>query len=348
MDITEDKRVSMKLVAQKAQVSLQTVSRVINKKEGVSLQTRKRVQRIIDELGYRPNRIASAMRGSSRTIGVVGYGLEYYGPSRTLVGAAREASANGYSVSLQLVQEPEDFDAEAILGQMLDNKVDAIVWCIPHIGNNFDSLHKFARNITTPIIFTDIYGVTADYVVHNDNYMGGRIATRHLIEQGHKTIALISGPESYASARERNRGWHDELTASSLTPDPDLIAEGDWTVDSGAGCFRHLIERRPDITAVFAGNDPMALGAMYVAQEMGKSIPCDLAIVGYDNIPEAEYFRPALTSVNQDTVQLGADAVRHVLSIIEKAQIGEGSGSIFDKLQPELVIRASSVCRVTK
>lgn len=345
MGLTNNKRVSMKLVANKAQVSLQTVSRVVNKKDGVSLETRERVQRVIDDLGYRPNRIASAMRGASRTIGVVGYGLEYYGPSRTLIGVVQEANTQGYSVSLQLVQDPENFDAESILGQMLDNKVDAIVCCVPHIGDNFARLQKFAEIITTPILFTDVYGLDADYVVHNDNYQGGRIATRHLIEQGHQTIALISGPRSYASARERQCGWHDELSDSGLVADESLTAEGDWTVKSGAECFRQLIQRNPDITAVFASNDPMALGAIHVAEEKGLKIPCDLAIVGYDNIPEAQFFRPALTTIHQDTVQLGKDAVRHVLHVIEKEQIGEGQAPIFDKLQPELVVRASSVCR---
>jgi LacI family transcriptional regulator len=343
MALPRDKRVSMKLVAERAQVSLQTVSRVVNRKAGVSLETRKHVREIIDELGYRPNRIARAMRGSSRTIGVVGYGLEYYGPSHTLIGVEREASQRGYSVSLQLVQDPERFDVEAVLGHMLDNKVDGIVWCVPQIGDNFDIVNEYAQEIATPLIYTDVYESSAKYVVRSNNYTGGRLATRHLIEQGHQHIGLITGPQSYASARERQRGWQDEMLDHSIEPVPSLVEEGDWSVESGAACFEQVIQKRPEITAVFAGNDQMALGAMYVAQEMALRIPRELAIVGYDDIPEAKYFRPSLSSVRQDTVRLGANAVHEIIDIIEKRQIGEDVETVLNPIQPQLVVRTSTV-----
>lgn len=343
MPLHREKRVPMTLVAQKAKVSLQTVSRVVNKQSGVSRETRERIQKIIDDLGYRPNRVASAMRGSSRTIGVVGYGLEYYGPSRTIIGVEQEASKHGYSISLQLVQDPENFDAEQILDLMLDNLVDGIVWCIPQIGRNFEVVSEHAQKIATPLIYTDVYESSADYVVRSDNYSGGCMATQHLLDQGHQSLAIITGPQTYASARERLHGWRDVMTRNGLASDESYVQEGDWSADSGARCFRKLVQQHPEVSAIFASNDQMALGAMYLAHEMGKQIPNDLAIVGYDDIPEAAFFRPSLTSVHQDTIRLGSDAVDKIIHVIEKMQMDEEVEPIHSQIPPELVVRHSSL-----
>jgi LacI family transcriptional regulator len=311
-------------------------------------ETRERIQNIIDELGYRPNRIASAMRGSSRVIGVVGYGLEYYGPSHTLIGVENAASDNDYSISLQLVRDPEDFDIEEIINSLLDNLVDAIVWCVPQIGNNFEAINQYAENISTPLIYTDVYSQDATLVVHSDNYAGGCVASQHLIDNGHRHIGIITGPQGYASARERLRGWRDTLAKHDLDTSPSLIAEGDWTAVSGATCFQQLIQKNPDLTAIFAGNDQMALGAMHVARDMGLKIPDDIAFVGYDDIPEAEYFYPPLTSVRQDTIQLGSLAVHHVIDVIEKLQIDEIVTPILSKVEPQLIVRSSSLANSNK
>ena len=156
MATSKNERVSITQVAKEANVSIQTVSRVINEQPSVSLKTRERVLKVIEELGYYPSRAAKAMRGSSRTLGIVGYGLELYGPSRTLIGAQREASANNYGVVLDLVQDPEGVDVRAIFEMMLSNHVDGIIWCIPHIGNNVDQVVKQLEKVTIPLIFTDI------------------------------------------------------------------------------------------------------------------------------------------------------------------------------------------------
>jgi len=343
MPAQRKQRVSMKLVAEKAQVSLQTVSRVVNKKSGVSSETRERIQNIIDELGYRPNRIASAMRGSSRIIGVVGYGLEYYGPSHTLIGVENAASDKGYSVSLQLVRDPESFDIEEIINSLLDNLVDAIVWCVPQIGTNFEVVNQYIEGINIPLIYTDVYSQEATLVVHSDNYAGGCVAAQHLIDKGHEKIGIITGPQTYASARERLRGWRHSLSKHHLDTSDSLIAEGDWTATSGASCFQQLIRNNPDVTAIFAGNDQMALGAMHVARDMGLNLPNDIAFVGYDDIPEAAYFYPPLTSVRQDTVKLGALAVHHVFDVIQKLRVDETVEPILTKVEPQLIERSSSL-----
>jgi LacI family transcriptional regulator len=343
MSIFQSDRVSMIQVAKEANVSIQTVSRVINNQPGVSVKTRLRVQKIIEDLGYYPSRAARAMRGSSKTLGIVGFGLQYYGPSRTLVGAQLEASRHGYGVVLQLVQDPQNIDVRGIFEMMLSSHVDGIVWCIPHIGANVDSVVAQLEKLPIPLIFTDTSSISHNLVIHCDNYFGGKLASDHLISAGHEVIGIITGPSSYFSGRERLRGWRDALQMEGLSPNDDLIVEGNWEAQSGAQALKTLLKRHPEITAIFACNDQMALGVLHAAVEMGLRVPHDLAVIGYDDIPEAAFFSPSLSSVRQDVVDLGGQAVSQVIHAIETIAIrGEYSPHSL-VIQPELVIRASSL-----
>jgi LacI family transcriptional regulator len=340
------RRVPIGHVAEVAGVSAQTVSRVINKRPGVAPETRQRVLEVIADLGYRPSRAAQALRGGGRTIGVVGFGLEYYGPSRTLVGVGNGAQALDYELLLELVQDPEYFDVEQILDKMLANHVNGIVWGIPHIGNNMETVLQFVRSSSPiPIIFTDIAPEPDLSAVITDNYLGGELVTRHFIDQGHTVIGHITGPLSYYSARMRRAAWEDTLHAHNLSHNSSLTEEGDWSARSGAAAFEQLIRRRPDMTALFTGNDQMALGVLYVANRMGLRVPEDIAIIGYDDIPEAQFFQPSLSSVQQNIVAMGARAVEKLVASIERLQVGDVLQPAQIRIQPELVIRDSSVKR---
>jgi len=339
---SKNARVSIIQVAKEANVSIQTISRVINQQSGVSLKTRERVLKVIEELGYYPSRAAKAMRGSSRTLGIVGYGLELYGPSHTLIGAQLEASKHDYGIVLELVRDPEDVNVRAIFETMLSNHVDGILWCIPHIGHNIDKVVKRLEKLPVPLIFTDASPQLHDLTVATNNYLGGKLATNHLIDLGNQAVGLITGPLTYFSARERHRGWQDTLRDYGLPCDEDWVVEGDWSAQSGALALKHLVKRHPDLTAIFASNDQMALGVMYAAEHLGLVLPEDLAVVGYDDIPEAAFFRPSLSSVHQDVVNLGASAVSHLIQAINSFAI---RGSYLPEtivIKPELVIRASS------
>ena len=342
MSTLKTERISIAEVAKAANVSMQTVSRVINEQPGVSLTTRTRVRKVIEDLGYYPSRAAKALRGASRTLGIVGYGLELYGPSRTLVGAQREASNNNYGVVLELVDDPAGFDPRRILEKMLSNHVDGIVWCIPHIADNVEKVVVHLAKLPVPVIFTDTSSNMNDLTVTSNNYQGGRLATRHLIEGGHQTVGLITGPLSYFSARERLRGWQDALHEADLSADEDCVIEGDWTAASGAVALEALLKRRPAMSAVFASNDQMALGVLCAAEQHGLIVPRDLAVVGYDDIPEAAFFHPPLSSVHQDVVGLGASAVSHLIRAIDSLAIRGHYAPATTALEPELVIRASS------
>lgn len=341
--LMNSRRVPIGKVAAAAGVSAQTVSRVINKRPGVALETRRRVLDVIDSLGYRPSRAAQALRGGGRTLGVVGFGLEYYGPSRTLVGIGMGVRNCDYEMFLELVPDPEYFDVEQILDKMMSNHVNGVVWGIPHIGNNMEAVFAYLHTAPVPLVFTDIEPQAGVCAVMTDNYLGGQLATRHLIAQGHTVIGHISGPLSYYSARQRKAAWQETLAAHQLPSDDSLVCEGDWSAESGAIALTALLDRRPDITALLVSNDPMALGALSAINHLGLRVPDNIAIVGYDDIPEAQFFQPALSSVRQNIVEMGARAVEELVTRIERLQVGEFMEPAITWNKPELIVRESSV-----
>ena len=275
----------------------------------------------------------------------MGYGLEYYGPSQTLIGVNIQAKQCDYSVVLELVRDPENFDVEEIFERLIANHVEGIVCCIPSIGSNMDAISDYARQIQQPFIFTDYQSVPDLSVIEMDNFLGGQLATEHLLAQGHRAVAIITGLPSYFSAQERVRGWRAAMLRHGLEPDEHLMAEGDWTAASGARAIEQILAQRPDVTALFAGNDQMALGSIYYASNHGLRIPDDLAIVGYDDIPEAAFFSPSLTSVRQNLISLGAQAVMDVIKQVEHKSSSGSEAPLHRLIPPELTIRQSSMRR---
>jgi len=165
-----------------------------------------------------------------------------------------------------------------------------------------------------------------------------------LISTGHRNIGLITGPQKWRSAQERRRGWEDVLKAAHRPVDERRIAEGDWTPGSGERGFYKLAETFPEMDALFVCNDQMALGVYQAAWQKGRHIPEDLAVVGFDDIPEAAYFSPQLTTVRQDLYELGGQAVEALSKVLEAARSGQ---SMDEKqnlvLQPQLIVRQSSI-----
>jgi LacI family transcriptional regulator len=180
-------------------------------------------------------------------------------------------------------------------------------------------------------------------VVAIDNRFGAALATQHLIDVGRKKIGLITGPLDWWVARERREGWKDTLLKAGLLTAPTLMAEGDWSAASGEYGFRELLARQPDIDAIFASNDQMALGVLGAALKLGRQVPRDLAVVGFDNIPESGFFYPPLSTVYQHLTRAGAIAVQELDKIIRAMQHADHFDITTMLLAPELVIRASSV-----
>jgi len=339
------KRVTIRDVAAAAGVSSQTVSRVINDRPEVAEETRRQVWRVIEELRYQPSAIArSLIQQRSFTLGVVTAGLKYVGPSRTLNGITEQAEEMGYMLLLKELPSFGTNDIQPLLNSLLARQVDGIIWAVPEVGNNRNWLQDRLTELSVPMIFLTMQTRSDLFIVSVDNYTGGRTATEHLLEQGYRHIGHISGPLDWWEARQRKAGWQDALSEAGIQVADHHWESGNWSSASGEQAIRKLLDGYPEMEAVFVSNDQMALSVLQVACEKGLQVPRDLAVVGFDGIPETAYYWPPLTTVYQDQQKLGCTAVRELVQIIEASQKDE---AVIEpktiSLQPELIVRESSV-----
>ncbi len=332
-------------VARVAGVSKATVSRVLaGQTKYVREETRQCVLKAVDELGYHPSSAARSLKSKrSFTLGVVGYGLEYFGPSCTLSGIEQEASKLGYTILLHLIRQPETNNVERLLQEMHSRYVDGIIWAVPEIGENRAWLGDNTFRPSVPTVFLSMEPQPDQFVVAVDNHSGGLLATRHLITQGCQNIGLITGPLDWWEARQRKLGWQEALESVGLRAKHSLVAEGNWATSSGEHGLAQLLTRHPEIDGVFASNDRMALGALKTARQLGRRVPEDLAIVGFDDTQDSAYFYPSLSTVRQDMVELGRRAVRELGKEIASSQRGDPLTPKTVLLRPELIVRESSL-----
>jgi len=339
------KKVTIRDVAAAAGVSHQTVSRVINNRPDVAEETRRRVWQVIEELRYQPSAIArSLIQQRSFTLGVVIAGLKYVGPSRTLNGITKQSEEMGYTLLLKELPRFDTNDVEPLLNSLRARQVDGIIWAVPEVGSNRDWLHSQSPEFPIPMIFLTMQTRSDLFVVSVDNYTGGRTATEHLLAQGYQHIGHISGPLDWWEARQRKAGWQDALSEAGIQVADHHWESGNWSSASGEQAIRKLLDGYPEMEAVFVGNDQMALSVLQVACQKDFQVPQDLAVVGFDGIPEAAYYWPPLTTVHQDQQKLGCTAVRELVQIIEASQKDE---AVIEpktiSLQPKLIVRESSV-----
>lgn len=343
-------RVTIREVAKAAGVSTQTVSRVINDHPDVASDTRKRIQDIIEQFGYQPSALArSLIKQRSYTLGVVTAGLKHIGPSRTLNGITEEAEELGYALLLKELKSFSITNLDPIRKLLISSQVDGILWAVPEIGANRawvrDSLAKF----TVPMIFLTMQVQEEINIVSVDNFLGGKLAVQHLIEQGYQHIGHLSGPMDWWEARQRKKGWESALSDSGREISDGCWAEGNWSSASGEKAFQELLKSYPEMDAVFVANDQMSLSVLQIACRQGISVPDQLGVVGFDGIAESAYFWPPLTTVNQDQAALGKTAVQELVHLIELSRQAEYEPVIKTiLLEPSLVVRESSVPRIKK
>ena len=319
-------------VAQLAGVSYQTVSRVLHDSPHVRGETRERVLAAIRELDYRPNSMAQALAtGRSQTLGVVSFDTTLFGPASTLLGIEQAAHDAGYAVSVTSLRSLNRATVLAAIQRLRDQGVDGVAVIAPlractealrHVKPDFAVVAVEAgRNALIPV-------ATVDQVA------GAANATKHLLGLGHRTVWHLAGPAHWNEADERIEGWKSALNAAGATI-PELV-RGDWTAHSGYELGQSLL-KIPNLTAVLVANDQMALGLLRRLHEAGREIPRDLSVVGFDDIPEAAYFTPPLTTVRQDFAELGRCCLRILLSRIEG-----NNESTRVVVAPELIVRAST------
>ncbi len=338
-----NKRATIKQVAKAAGVSTQTVSRVINDRPDVSPETRERIQQIILDLDYQPSALArSLIQQRSFTLGVVTAGLKYIGPSRTLNGITSKAEELGYAL---LLEELPRFDTENIkplLQNLLARHVDGIVWAVPQVGDNRRWVDEILNGVPVPVVFLTMQPRAGISTVSIDNYAGGVLATKHLLEQGRRHIGHISGPLDWWEARQRKQAWQDTIASAGIKKIDDHWAEGNWSSSSGESAFEQLLQSYPEMDAVFVANDQMALSVLQIANRRGIKVPDSLGVVGFDNIAESPYFWPALTTINHNQQELGCRAVQETVNQIEAVKRDEKIEPQNILLSTELIIRESS------
>lgn len=319
-------------VAEVAGVSHQTVSRVVNNHPNVSKATREKVEAAIAELGYRRNTAArSLVTRRSQTIGVLASELSHYGPANTLLGVEHAARDAGYFVSiaaLRSVNREAIFDA---LRHFTDQSVDGIAVLVPHT-ETLQILEEY--NPDVPVVAAGSLGSDAIGGAMVDQKHGAELAVGHLIRQGHRRIGHVAGPGGWIDAIARTEGWRAALHEAGLSA--DLLVEGDWSAGSGYEIGRRLAAQRT-ATALFVGNDQMALGILRAFNEAGVRVPDDISIVGFDDQPESGFFNPPLTTVRQDFEELGRRCIDIMLKEIEA-----GAGPSSTVVTPKLVLRAST------
>jgi DNA-binding LacI/PurR family transcriptional regulator len=327
------RRAVMADVGRLAGVSHQTVSRVINGSTHVRPETRERVLKAMVELGYRPNPVARALvTGRSRTLGVVSFDTTLYGPASTLVGIERAAHEAGYFIivaSLKALDRPSVADA---IERLRRHGVDGILAIAP-LEEAADALRHAPGD--APLLAVEAGPDDGFPVVAVDQFAGAVKATRHLLDLGHETVWHIAGPWEFLEARERQQGWRATLEAAGAeVPEP---LQGDWSARAGYDLGRRLSTDR-GVTGIFVANDHMALGVLRALHETGRRVPDDVSVVGFDDVPEAPFFLPPLTTVRQDFDEVGSRSVRLLLRMLDDGEALPPP----PRVEPELVVRAST------
>jgi len=270
--------------------------------------------------------------GRSRTLGVVSFDTTLYGPASTLHGIEEAAHDAGYGVSISIVRSLNRSSVIAAVHRLRDQGVDGVVVIAP-VRAGVEALRHLRPEF--PLVAVEAGPDASIPVVTVDQVAGAAAATRHLLDLGHETVWHLAGPADWKEAEERVEGWRKALrTAGAPIP---RVVRGDWTARSGYELGRSLLEER-DLTAVFVANDQMALGLLRRLHEAGREVPRDLSIVGFDDIPEAAYFTPPLTTVRQDFAELGRRCLHVLLARIE----GEEPNGDRVVVAPELVVRGST------
>jgi len=307
---------SLRDVAERAGVSFQTVSKVLNGAGRVAPKTRQRILDTADELGYRPNSLARglAMR-RTHTIGFIASGLASFVLDPLMHGAEREARARGYFTIVALAEGDED-QAELLVHQLIERRVDGIVSAALTLQQS-RRYGDLLRRLTPSVCIFPVHGGGLP-LIGEDPQLTGLLATRHLVGLGHRNIATIIGAVDRTGVNGRLRGYHEALGEVGVSPDATLVDVGHWTPWGGYDAMGRLLDRAPGITALFAHNDHMAIGAIRALHDRGLRVPDDCAVVGCDDIDVARYVIPALTTVRISFERSGETAVRLLVDRLEK------------------------------
>lgn len=324
----------MEDVARLAGVSKQTVSRVLNEHPAVRAETREAVRTAMRTLGYRPSRSARSLAsGRTRMLGVISFDAARYGPASTLTAVNTAAQEAGYLVSSIALDTADPDTVVQAVDRLSAEGADGMIAIAPQLWVA-DALA--AAHLDVPLVVMDNDLGDGTPMVTSDAHTGGRKATEYLLGLGHPTVHHAAGPTGWTSASRRAAGWEEALKAAGA-PVPEPLV-GDWSADSGYTLGRRLSEN-PQVTAVFAANDQMALGILRALHEAGRRVPEDVSIVGYDDVPEAAHYLPPLTTIRTDFQEIGT---RSLHTLLHRIDTGRGVRGGPEVIPVELIVRAST------
>ncbi len=330
-EIPKGRAPSIRDVARLAEVSHQTVSRVLNDHPSIRPETKERVLQAMETLQYRPNRAARALVTSrSKIIGVLASTSTEYGPATSIAAIEDAAREHGYYVNTaNLADSTPEGIADAIEHLMMQS-IEGLVVIAPQV-RVFDVLA--AASIGVPFVSLQSTGRSDHLALSVDQVTGARSATQHLINLGHREVVHLAGPQDWIEAEARMRGFLDAIGDAELNLHPPIL--GDWSADFGHFAGRELMHNL-DFTAVFAASDQMAIGLMHAFRDGGLDVPGDISVVGFDDIPVAQHVWPPLTTVAQDFREIGRRAVALLLNQANGDQLE------IEEIVPRLVVRGST------
>jgi LacI family transcriptional regulator len=327
----------MREVAHKAQVSIKTVSRVVNKQGEVAAETRQRVLAAIEELGYRPSKVARALvTQRTDTFGLILSDITNPFFSELACGVLNAAQAKGYDVFLCNSGARVEAEMRA-LHSLVDHNVDGVI--IFPSWRNIERLKVFADRNRPLVVINRILGDHPGIGrIWTDNPRGAKLAIDYLVSKGHTAIGMLAGYHSSPQIMQRVKGFREALRSHGLPVVDEWITTCIPVVKHGYRAARRLLIRHAQITALFAYNDLLAVGAIQACQELGRRVPEDCAIVGFDDIQLASLVTPALTTIHIDKLELGRQAVARLAQLLEEPE------TIFPpvRLDVELVVRDSA------
>jgi LacI family transcriptional regulator len=329
------RNITISEIAKLAGVSKTTVSRVLNNKPDVLPETRERIRAIIDDLDYCPSIFAKAISNrKSNTIGLlIPYSTNYILSNpyyyEVIRGITIELNKQGYYV---LIMHNQDNNYRIALKQ---NRVDGVIVISPGSGHEdiFDTIISYGIPVVATSRILNVEGVS---YIDIDNVYGATLAVEHLVSQGHRNIGFINGPEILQSSKDRFLGYLNTLKKHNIPFKDNLVKIGDTSIISGYKSMKELLWEK-DLTAVFVASDLMAVGVINAINEVGKKVPDDLSIVGFDDIPLAGDLNPPLTTIRQYAFEKGELSARMLIDIIE-----EGQASIKESIKTDIVIRGST------
>ncbi len=319
-------------VARLAKVSHQTVSRVLNNNPSIRPETKTRVLKAMESLGYRPSLAARALASSrSKMLGILSSDTDFTGPAAMVHHIEAAARAQGYFVVTVGIDANDEESVQSGIDHLMKLGIEGLALVTPQLR-----AVEIARAAVSgiPVVTLDSMYRMDELAVSVDNFAGGAAATQHLIDLGHRNIVHISGPQGWFESTTRAAGYTATMLNANLTPQ---VIDGDWQIDTGYRIGKKLDIESKGVTALFVANDRMAFGLLHAMRERDIEVPKRLSIVGFDDLEESTYSSPPLTTLRQDFKELGNRAMNLLLS-----EISGTSTKKLDRLIPELIRRGST------